>query len=240
MSALGLTGLRKRFGDFVALDDLDLDVDAGEIHAIVGLNGAGKTTLMASVAGQVVPDAGSVSVLGSDRRHAAPALWARVGHFIEHPFAYPELTVRENITASARLHSMPEVDADRAARAWIERFVLDRWAERRARSLSLGNRQRLGLACAVAHDPDLLILDEPSNSLDPAGVLLLRDAIVERAAAGAGVLVSSHHLDEVARIADRISVVHAGRVIGHLEPHAVDLERLFFAMVHDFDEAGAS
>jgi ABC-2 type transport system ATP-binding protein len=236
VSALAALGLYKRYGDLVALDRLDLLVEAGEVHAVVGLNGAGKTTLMASVVGQVAPDSGRIDVLGSDRRTARRELWARVGHLIEHPFAYPELTVRENIAAAVRLHTIPKADAERAAGVWIERFVLDRWADRRARSLSLGNRQRLGLACAMAHEPDLLILDEPTNALDPAGVLVVRDAIVERAQAGAGVLVSSHHLDEVARIADRISVVHAGRVIGRLEPHTVDLERVFFAMVHEFDE----
>ena len=162
------------------------------------------------------------------------------GHFIEHPFAYPELTVRENIVAAARLHAVPKTEANRLATVWTGRFELDQWADRRARTLSLGNRQRVGLACVLAHGPDLLILDEPTNALDPAGVLLLRDAILERAGLGAGALVSSHHLDEVARIADRISVVHAGRVIGSLEPHAIDLERAFFAMVHAFDAAAGA
>jgi ABC-2 type transport system ATP-binding protein len=241
MTALAVVGLRKAYGDLGALDGVELDVQRGEIHAIVGLNGAGKTTLMASVVGQVELDAGQVTVLGEDRRGACASLWARVGHFIEHPFAYAELSVRENIVAAARLHAVPKNDADRAAAAWTSRFELDRWADRPARALSLGNLQRVGLACALAHDPDLLILDEPTNALDPAGVLLLRDAIVERAGSGAGVLVSSHHLDEVARIADRISVVHAGRVIGSLEPHTIDLERTFFAMVHAFDVvAGAA
>jgi ABC-2 type transport system ATP-binding protein len=103
------------------------------------------------------------------------------------------------------------------------------------RGLSLGNRQRLGLACVTAHGPDLLVLDEPTNALDPAGVLLLRDVILQAAARGAGVLVSSHHLDEVSRVAGRITVVHAGRVVGALEPGQVDLERRFFEVVRDWD-----
>jgi ABC-2 type transport system ATP-binding protein len=106
----------------------------------------------------------------------------------------------------------------------------------RARRLSLGNRQRLGLAAALQHHPDAIVLDEPTNGLDPAGVILLREALVRRAAAGAGVLVSSHHLDEVARIAQRITVINSGRVIGTLDPHGIDIERSFFKLVHTDDQ----
>ena len=235
MRALAVAGLRKSYGGLVALDDMDLDVEHGEVHAIVGLNGAGKTTLMGSVVGQVELDSGQITVLGHDRSDCGSPVWAKVGHFIEYPFAYPELTVRQNVVAAARLHGLSGTDAKHVAGAWVSRFELDRWSDRRAGTLSLGNKQRLGLSCVFAHDPDLLILDEPTNALDPAGVLLLRDAIVERAQRGAAVLVSSHHLDEVARIADRISVVHAGQVISGLDPHAIDLERAFFAKLHAFD-----
>ena len=101
----------------------------------------------------------------------------------------------------------------------------------RSGKLSLGNRQRLGLASALQHDPRLIVLDEPSNALDPAGVILLREALLKRAAEGAGILVSSHHLDEVARISGRISVLNAGRIIGSLDPHEIDIERSFFDLV---------
>jgi ABC-2 type transport system ATP-binding protein len=93
------------------------------------------------------------------------------------------------------------------------------------------------LGSALAHEPRLLVLDEPTNALDPAGVLLLRELLLSRAAAGMAALVSSHHLDEVARIADRVSIIHAGTIVGELDPHGVDLERAFFAMVHAADEA---
>jgi ABC-2 type transport system ATP-binding protein len=97
----------------------------------------------------------------------------------------------------------------------------------------MGNRQRMGLAAALQHDPDLIVLDEPTNALDPSGVILLREALLRRAAAGAGVLVSSHHLDEVARIATRISVIAAGRMVGTLDPDGIDIERAFFTLVYD-------
>ena len=112
--------------------------------------------------------------------------------------------------------------------------------ERRASTLSLGNRQRVGLASALVHRPRLLVLDEPTNALDPSGVVLLRELLLGAARDGAAVLVSSHHLDEVARIADRVSVIHAGAIVGELDPHGVDLERAFFAMVHAADQAARS
>ena len=117
-----------------------------------------------------------------------------------------------------------------SSRWWLETSTP---APAAARRMSLGNKQRLGLAAALQHDPDLIVLDEPTNALDPSGVILLREALLRRAAAGAGVLVSSHHLDEVARIATRISVIADGRMIGTLDPDGVDIERAFFALVHD-------
>jgi ABC-2 type transport system ATP-binding protein len=113
---------------------------------------------------------------------------------------------------------------------------LESLATRRARALSLGNRQRLGLAAVLLHGPRLIVLDEPTNALDPRGVILLRESLLRRAAEGSGVLVSSHHLDEVARIADRISVLNAGRLIGTLAPGRADLERAFFDAVYADDE----
>ncbi|PKQ26327.1 MAG: ABC transporter ATP-binding protein [Actinobacteria bacterium HGW-Actinobacteria-4] len=235
MTALTLEcqALRKDYGSDHALHGLTLSVRPGEIHAIVGLNGAGKTTLMRAITGMTSLDSGHLAVLGA--ANPGSDTWRRVGHMVEHPFAYPELTARENLTISTRLHGHEKHDASRLASTWLERFALDRWADRRSRELSLGNRQRLGLAAALCHHPEFVVLDEPSNALDPAGVVILRDAIVEGAAAGAGVLVSSHHLDEVARIAHSISVIHAGHVVGTLAPGGRDLEHAFFTMVHDYD-----
>jgi ABC-2 type transport system ATP-binding protein len=117
---------------------------------------------------------------------------------------------------------------------------LGRYAETRTRTLSLGNRQRLGLAAALQHRPDIVVLDEPTNALDPAGVILLREALLRRASHGAGILVSSHHLDEVARVADTITVINNGSTIGTLDPDGVDLERAFFTLIHADDERTAA
>lgn len=235
MSVLELRDVSKRFGELSALDGLSLDVKAGEIHAIVGLNGAGKTTAMRSIVGHSRPDQGSVALFGVDIAKAGQREYARLGFVIDQLFAYPELTVRSNISFAARLHGLTRRDGAAAADAWIDRLDLGRWADRPAGGLSLGNRQRSGLACVLAHAPDLLILDEPTNALDPAGVLLLRDVLLEGASRGTGVLVSSHHLDEVSRIAHRITVIHAGQVVGSLVPGQVDLERHFFEVVRAWD-----
>lgn len=232
--ALSCRALEKRYGDLTALDGLDLGVAPGEVMAIVGFNGAGKTTLMRVALGMVRADAGQVTVLGTDLSRGEPD-WSRVGHLVDPRFGYPELTVLENLYAAGRLHGLAHQPAREAAHTAVERLALDPWAKRRAGTLSQGNRQRLGLAAAVLHHPALLVLDEPANALDPSGVVLLRDLVAELAGDGTALLVSSHHLDEVARVADRVCVVHTGRVVGELDPAGHDLERTFFAMVHAAD-----
>lgn len=226
--------LTRRFGDDIAVDRLDLDVQRGEIHAVVGLNGAGKTTLMRLLLGMLKPDSGKALVNGFEAASAPGAVWARVGHLIETPFAYPELTVRENLTAAALLHGLDGEIASTIEET-TDLFGLGRWSDRRAGHLSQGNRQRLGIASATVHDPFILILDEPANALDPAGVVFMRGFLERCASRGSAVLVSSHHLDELARIADRITVLHRGRHVGDLDPAGVDLEKRFFDLVYQAD-----
>jgi ABC-2 type transport system ATP-binding protein len=221
------------YGDERAVDGIDLQVQAGEIHAIVGLNGAGKTTLMRLLLGMVTPTSGRALIRGVDARAAGPDVWKRVGSLIETPFAYPELTVTENLEAAALLHGVNDVNEE-VARV-IEDFELGHWSSKRVRALSLGNRQRLGLAAALVHNPSILVLDEPANSLDPAGVVFIRDLMRAAAEIGAAVMVSSHHLDQLARVADRITVLHRGRAIGALDPIGTDLEQQFFDLVYQND-----
>lgn len=233
MNPLIAESLTRRYGDELAVDHLDLDVAAGEIHAVVGLNGAGKTTFMRMMLGMIRPDTGRALLNGSDVQRAAPATWAGIGHVIETPCTYPELTATENVVAAARLHGVRGNSIRARTRDLIDQFELTHWANARARHLSLGNRQRLGLACGLVHRPGIIILDEPSNSLDPAGVVFIRDMMRREAeSAGTAILVSSHHLDELARVADRISVLHRGRLVGSIDPYGIDLERRFFDLVH--------
>lgn len=232
--------LVRTFGAGVGILGVDLEVAPGEIHALVGLNGAGKSTLLRLLLGMLHPDAGTVEINGHDIRTLRPAAWAEVGHLLEYPLAYAELTSRDNLKLGARLHAVPRAEVSAMVESAIDELNLRPYASVRAGRLSLGNRQRLGLASALQHHPGLIVLDEPTNGLDPSGVILLREVLLGRAATGAGVLVSSHHLDEVARIADRISVINAGRLIGSLDPHGVDIERSFFELVHADDRQGAA
>lgn len=243
-AVLRVEGAHRRFGAERAVDGVDLTVRAGQVHALVGLNGAGKTTLMRLMLGMLRLDSGSVRLAlgpggdpaGTKVRDLPDEAWGQVGHLIETPFTYAELTVTETLRCAARLRGLSRDQARTAASEVVDELDLGRWAGRRARTLSLGNRQRLGLACAVLHRPRLLVLDEPSNGLDPAGVLRVRRHLVRAAQDGAAVLVSSHHLDEMARMAHRITVLHRGRVVGTLPPDGADLEQQFFAMVYAADE----
>ena len=222
--------LSRAFAGTVAVHDLSLSLCAGTVHALVGLNGAGKSTLMRLLVGLLRPDSGQAELWGVDAWQAPSSIRARIG-YVGSGRAYGELTVTEQLTWSARLHGRPRRDARHRASSMIERLALTRWATKPVRTLSSGNRQRLALASALIHDPALLVLDEPTTALDPAGVIELRRLITQRSDDGAAVLVSSHHLDEVARLASVISVLHEGRIIGSLPPDGTDLERQFFHIV---------
>lgn len=239
-TVLECVSLAKRFDGQPAVEGLDLRLTSGEVLAVVGFNGAGKTTLMRLILGMVRPDSGRARVFGVPVEAAGSTQWCEVGHLIENPHRYPELTVAQNLWAAVRLHGLSRSAAPDAVGRVIERLELQAYANRRAGALSQGNRQRLGLASALVHRPRLLILDEPTNALDPAAVVLLRELLRETAAEGTAVLVSSHHLDEVARVADRVEVMHQGRLIGRLPPDGSDLEHAFFEMVHAADLASAA
>ena len=226
--------LARTFDDGTGIRGLDIWVAAGQVHALVGLNGAGKTTLMRLLLGMLKPATGTITIAGQNLDHTD---WTAVGHLVDYPLAYRELTCKQNLALGARLRGVRPAAIMNMVEAAIAELHLTQYADRRAGKLSLGNRQRLGLASALQHDPRFIVLDEPTNSLDPSGVILLREALLRRVEAGAAVLVSSHHLDEVARIAGRISVLNAGRIIGTLDPHGVDIERAFFDLVHSDDVA---
>jgi ABC-2 type transport system ATP-binding protein len=214
--------LSKRYrGGVLALDRADLRIERAEIYGFLGLNGAGKTTAIRMLLGMISPTAGYAELFGRRVRAEAIGVWRRVGHLVEGAAAYPGLTVRENLEVARRLQDARDrASVDRA----IEKLGLGEYASRPARALSLGNLQRLALARAMIHDPELLILDEPANGLDPAGVIeireLLRTLSRER---GTTVLMSSHILTEVDRLATRIGIVHRGRMIE--EQSADELER---------------
>jgi ABC-2 type transport system ATP-binding protein len=210
-------------GNVLAVDRLDLQVRRGEIYAFLGLNGAGKSTTIRMLLGMVRPTAGHAELFGQRVHGGATDLWRRVGHLVESATAYPELTVRENLDIARRLAGMRDAAAvDRV----IERLALELYAERRASTLSLGNLQRLALARALLPAPELLVLDEPANGLDPAGVIEIRELLRGLAAdAGVTVFMSSHILGEVDRLATRIGIVHRGRLVEELDHDALEEHR---------------
>jgi ABC-2 type transport system ATP-binding protein len=222
--AVMTTGLSKRYGrDVLAVDRIDLRVARGEIYAFLGLNGAGKSTTIRMLLGMIRPTAGHAELFGRRVEAGATDLWRRVGHLVETATAYPELTVRENLDVARRLAGVSELAiVDRM----IERLALEPYADRRAGTLSLGNLQRLALARALLHAPELLVLDEPANGLDPAGVIEIRELIRGLAREhGVTVFMSSHILAEVDRLATRIGIVHRGRLIEELDSEALEAHR---------------
>ncbi len=214
--AIEVSGLSKSFGKVVAVQALELSIGPGEIYGFLGLNGAGKTTTIRALLGMIRPSQGSVRVLGQRVGPAGRGPWRRVGHLVEAPSAYPELTIRENLEIARRLHAIS--DRGCVSRA-IGLLDLERYADRRTGSLSTGSLQRMALARALLHDPEVLILDEPANGLDPAGVVEIRQ-LLHRLAVDKGVTVfmSSHILTEVDRLATRIGIIHRGRLLEELAP----------------------
>jgi ABC-2 type transport system ATP-binding protein len=221
--AIETENLGKRYGKVTAVENLGLRVAEGEIYAFLGLNGAGKTTTIRMLLGMIRPTTGSAVVLGTRIRSGGRQPWARVGYLVETPHAYPELTVYENLEVARRMH--PGV-AQKAINEMIDRLGLGEYADRRAGNLSLGNAQRLGLAKALLHDPQLLLLDEPANGLDPAGIVEIRTLLLELTRErGVTVFMSSHILGEVARLAQRIGIIHQGRLIQEMDLEELERNR---------------
>lgn len=215
--------LQKRFGAVTAVDGLSLTIGEGEIFAFLGLNGAGKTTTIRMLLGMIKPTAGMARLFGVEIKPGQREPWHRVGYLVESTRAYPELTVMENLEVARRLHPGTPPQAIREV---IERLALGGYAHRRAGTLSLGNAQRLGLAKALLHRPRLLILDEPSNGLDPAGIIEIRGLLLELAREhGVTIFISSHILAEVSRLAQRIGVIHAGKLVHDSNIHELEANR---------------
>ncbi len=225
--AIQTHNLTRQFNGFTAVDRVSLSIGAGEIYGFLGLNGAGKTTTIRMLLGLIKPTGGTASIAGSRILPGGKGPWHLVGSLVETPHAYPELTVRENLEIIRRIRGITTRDAiDRIA----DQLKLTRYLDKKSGTLSLGNAQRLGLARALIHKPRILILDEPSNGLDPAGIVEVRDLLIDLSRNhGVTVFVSSHILDEVARLATRIGIIHDGRLLREMkndEIHRLRRKRL--------------
>lgn len=207
-TAIQTEGLTKRYGAVLAVDHLDLTVREGEIFGFLGPNGAGKTTTMRMLLGLVRPTSGSAHMLGMDTASNLAAILQRTGAMIENPTFYPFLSGRENLRLVARLTGSPE---DRIP-GILDLVDLAGVADRKFKTYSLGMKQRLAVGAALLPRPDLLILDEPANGLDPAGIVEMRTLMNNLRDEGHTVLVSSHVLHEIEQVCDRIMIMVHGRI----------------------------
>jgi ABC-2 type transport system ATP-binding protein len=207
---LELKGLTRRYGDLVALDDLSFTVAEGQLFGFVGPNGAGKTTAMRIILGVLEPDAGEVRWRG---RRMTDEIRKRLGYLPEERGLYPKMRVRDQLEYFARLHGLSAGDAASAAGYWIERLGVADRAGDRVEQLSLGNQQRVQLAAALVHNPEVLVLDEPFSGLDPVGVDVLAEVLAERAADGIPVIFSSHQLELVERLCEAVAIINRGRLV---------------------------
>jgi ABC-2 type transport system ATP-binding protein len=208
--AIRARGITKCFGDIVALDSIDLDVAQGHIHGLVGPNGAGKTTLLGLLLGLAVADSGRLGLLGLRVGRALPAPDGVAG-FVDGPGLYPSLTARQNLAALAALRGRDACTA--GIDDVLDQVGLTDVADDRASGFSLGMRQRLGLAAALLTKPRLLMLDEPSNGLDPAGKKHIHAVLTRLAADGTSVVLSSHHMDDVEAMCSEVTILATGRAV---------------------------
>jgi ABC-2 type transport system ATP-binding protein len=207
---LELQGLTRRYGEVVALDDLSFTVREGQMFGFVGPNGAGKTTTMRIVLGVLEPDRGEVRWRG---RPVDVETRRRFGYMPEERGLYPKMRVRDQLEYFARLHGLGAGEAGKAADYWIERLGVAERAGDRVEQLSLGNQQRVQLAAALVHNPEVLVLDEPFSGLDPVGVDVLAEVLAGRAADGIPVIFSSHQLELVERLCEAVAIINHGRLV---------------------------
>jgi ABC-2 type transport system ATP-binding protein len=208
--ALEVDRLVRRYGDLVALQELSLQVAAGELFGFVGANGAGKTTTMRIVMGVLAADSGEV------RWGGAPVTFEthrRFGYMPEERGLYPKMRVLEQLVYLAQLHGVEPAAAGRSAIAWLERLGLSERRNDEVQKLSRGNQQRVQLAAALVFEPELLVLDEPFAGLDPVAVDVMSEVLRDRANAGTPVIFSSHQLDIVERLCDRVGIIKAGKMV---------------------------
>jgi len=211
--------------------DLSLSLETGQILGLLGVNGAGKSTTLSLIAGALTPDSGTIRLQGQDFLEHPELARQAIGWLPEAAPLWPELTIREHLDAHGRLRGLAGTRLKAAGDAVLDRLELQDLAQRLAGVLSQGQRQRLGLACALLHRPALLVLDEPANALDPVQVATLRKLLRELAAEGTAVILSTHQLVEVTAVCTRVAILHEG-VLRHDAPlspdgHAV-LEKTFF------------
>ena len=217
--AIKTVNLSKKYGTINAVDNLNLSINRGEIVGFLGLNGAGKTTTMRMMLGLIKPTSGECYLQGKMLNLCSLDIRNEIGYLIA-PYSYPDLTVRENLEVVSTLRGVTNKDNI----DWvIEKLKLNKYEHKQVKHLSLGNTVRLGIAKAIVHKPKILILDEPTNGLDPFGVIEVRELLKELTnKLGTTILISSHKLEEISKIATRIVIIHEGRLMREVESTELD------------------
>ncbi|HLX27709.1 MAG TPA: ABC transporter ATP-binding protein [Casimicrobiaceae bacterium] len=223
VNAIEARGMTRRFGDFVAVANVDFSVRRGEVFGLIGANGAGKTTAIRMLCGTLTPTSGSIAVAGIDVVRRAREARRHIGYVAQRFALYGDLTVRENLTLQAGLYDLPNARA-RERIAWaLRRFDLEGSASTRAALVPLGYQRRLAVAAALLHEPEVLFLDEPTSGLDALARSELWEVVYELAEHDAGVLITTHYMDE-AQFCDRLALMHAGAILAEGTPRDL-LER---------------
>ena len=236
MNIIQTENLTKKFGDTLAVDNVSINVRQGEIYGFLGLNGAGKTTTIRLILGMIKPDSGSVSLFGNELSQGSE-VWKDVGYIVEASDSYPNLTVEENLKVYYHLRGLRD---EKLIDNVINTLQLAQYRNRRAQHLSMGNKQRLGLAKALMHNPKLLLLDEPINGLDPSGIVEIREFLKKIVTNGnTTIFLSSHILSEISKLATRIGIVHNGKLIKEINSSDLDKLTLRKLVVNTFDNTGA-
>ena len=218
--AIEARGLMRRFGDFVAVAGIDLDVRQGEVFGLLGANGAGKTTAIRMLCGTLPPTAGEIRIADVDMVRRARAARGRIGYVTQRFALYGDLTVSENLRLQAGLYGLDRARAESRIEWAMKRLDLARIAPQRAASLPLGHQRRLAVAAALLHEPAVLFLDEPTSGIDPLARGELWELVYELAEGGVGVLITTHYMDE-ALFCDRLALMHAGHIVATDSPQGL-------------------
>ncbi|HEY6548933.1 MAG TPA: ATP-binding cassette domain-containing protein [Vicinamibacteria bacterium] len=209
-NAIHIERVGKSFDGHNAVTDLTLSVPRGSVFGLLGPNGAGKTTTLRMVMNILGPDSGHIQILGRPSDHAARD---RIGYMPEERGLYPRMVVEEQLVFMAEMKGVPRAEAKRRLPAWLERLGLGEWGKRKLNELSKGMQQKAQFIATVLHEPEILILDEPMSGLDPVGMNLMRDVFLDLRRKGTTLVLSSHQMETVERLCDRVALIHKGRKI---------------------------
>ena len=216
MTIIETKGLTKQYGSNICVHDIGITANEGEIYGFLGLNGAGKTTTMRMLLNMIRPTSGEIYYSGVCISKLPSKFWNQVGYLIETPHAYPDFTVEENLVIYAKQRLIPCSDIKNRIEEIMEQLLLTRYCSVKVKDLSLGNNQKVGLAKALIHKPKILLLDEPTNGLDPEGLVAVRQTLLKKAKEGTTIFISSHLLDEMEKLVNKIGILANGRLLQEL------------------------